>query len=186
MRATRKPFVSLFVVPCTPPPHPFSSRCRHCEAGVGRLQPCAGQIMALRREAIAGACRVGRFGRGRARSTMIGPAQRAQPMGDDERRSSAHGRFHRGQDFMLRARIDRGQGVVENQDRRLQQDRPGDGQPLPLSARKIAAMFADDRVVAVRQFANELVGRGDAGRALDLLAASRRAGRRRCSTPPCC
>ena len=46
----------------------------------------------------------------------------------------------------------------------------GDRQPLPLAAGQVRSVFADDRVVAVRQVADEVVGRGDLGRPLDLLA----------------
>ncbi len=47
-------------------------------------------------------------------------------------------------------------GFVEDEDSRVGQNGPGDGDPLPLSAAEFDAPFADDRVIAVRQLLDEL------------------------------
>ncbi len=100
----------------------------------------------------------------------IGAAERAQAMGHDERGAAAHGAFHGGHNFVLRFRIDRGQGVVQNQNRRLKQNRSRDRQPLPLAAAKVRAVFADHGVVAFGQLDDEFMRRRDFGRPFDLLA----------------
>ena len=94
--------------------------------------------------------------------------ERAQAVGDDERRAALHGLLHRGENFVLGVRIDRGGRIVEQQNRRIEQHGPGDRQPLPLPAGKIEAPFAEHRVVAVRQRGDEVVGGGDFGGLFDL------------------
>lgn len=42
-----------------------------------------------------------------------------------------------------------GRRLVQDQDGRIGEQRPGDGEPLPLSARKAAAVLADQRVEAI-------------------------------------
>ena len=46
--------------------------------------------------------------------------------------------------------VDRGGRLVEDQDPRIDQQRPGDRDPLPLAARERLTSFADQRVVAQR------------------------------------
>ena len=65
--------------------------------------------------------------------------------------------FDRPLDFVFGLRIDRSGRVVEQEDRRIEQQRPSDRQPLPLSAGKIRALLADQRVVAVGELADEFV-----------------------------
>ena len=54
-------------------------------------------------------------------------------------------------DQLLALQVDLAGGFVEDQDRRVAEDRPGQGDPLPLAAGEAAAHRADDRVVAVGQ-----------------------------------
>ena len=63
-------------------------------------------------------------------------------------------------------------GLVEDEDPRVGQDGPGDGQPLPLAAAEPHAALADQRVVAVGQALDELGGVG--GLARRARSASRR------------
>jgi hypothetical protein len=56
--------------------------------------------------------------------------------------------------------------LVEHQHRRRLDDRPGDRQPLPLPARHPRAPWPRHGLIAVWQFADELVGLGDRGRRL--------------------
>ncbi len=53
--------------------------------------------------------------------------------------------------------------LVEDEDRRVGQDGPGDRQPLPLAAAEPDPSLADEGVVAVGQVLDELVGVGDLG-----------------------
>ena len=68
---------------------------------------------------------------------------------------------------------------------RVDQQGPGDRDPLPLAAGERLPALADQRVVAVGQAQDELVGTGGAGRGDDLVAGGARAGRRRCSRRSC-
>ena len=55
-------------------------------------------------------------------------------------------------------RVDRGGGVVEDQDPRVGEQGPGDRDSLALAAREGQAALADARVIAVGQVRDELVG----------------------------
>ena len=63
--------------------------------------------------------------------------------------------------------VDGARRVVENQDRRVEQQRARDGDALTLTARERVAALADDGVVALGQAHDELVRVGRAGRGLD-------------------
>ena len=76
-----------------------------------------------------------------------------------------------GLDRRLGGRVDRGGGVVEDQDARVGEQGAGDRDPLALAAGEGQAALADPGLVAVRQVADEGVGLGAAGRLFDLLEA---------------
>src|SRR3954453_22244237 len=98
----------------------------------------------------------------------VGEADRRQAVGHhDQRRIELAP--ERVQDVRLDHRVDRGRRVVEDQDARRAGERPGQSDPLPLPARQRVASLADHRVVAVRQLADEPVGRGDHRGAHDLV-----------------
>src|SRR5439155_27334535 len=65
-------------------------------------------------------------------------------------------------------------GLVEDQDAGVGEDRAGDRYALALPARQPHAALADDRVVTLREAADELVAVGDAADVLDLGAGSPR------------
>ena len=71
--------------------------------------------------------------------------------------------------------------LVQNQNGRVADDRPRDGDALALTAGERHAALADHRVVAVGHLLDELVGVGQFGGAPDLSARGARACRRRCS-----
>lgn len=77
--------------------------------------------------------------------------QRAEAVGDDQCGAAVHRLLHRGQDFVLGVRVDGGRGVVEQQDRRIEQHRPGNCQPLPLAAGQVQPSFAQHRFVAMHE-----------------------------------
>ena len=56
------------------------------------------------------------------------------PVGDDHRGAVAHHFAQRGADLVLFGRVDRGCGVVEDQDPRVGEHGAGDGDPLALPA----------------------------------------------------
>ena len=74
-----------------------------------------------------------------------------------------------GTDPRLRRRVDRGGRVVEDEDARVDEQRPRDGDPLALPARQRDAALADDRVVPVGELEDELVRLCGACRRLDRL-----------------
>ena len=97
-----------------------------------------------------------------------------QAVRQDERRAALHQPVERFLDHRLVLGIDGGQGLVEHQDRRVAQQRAGDGHPLALAAGELDALFADDGRVALRQALDEVVNVGGPGRVLHLLARGAR------------
>ncbi len=93
-------------------------------------------------------------------------------------------RVERVVDRVLDLDVDGAGGVVEHEDRRVDEQRAGDGDALALAARERVAPLADDGVVAVGELHDEVVGVGRLGRGHDLLDRWRRAGRRRCCRGP--
>ena len=67
-----------------------------------------------------------------------------------------------------------GRAGLAPQDRRIAQQRPGDGQSLSLSAGKVFAALAEDRLISLRQRHDERMRGGDLGRALDSAYAELR------------
>ena len=80
-----------------------------------------------------------------------------------------HQARHRALDEHLGAGVDRARGLVEDEDRRIGQERAGDRQQLLLARRQVGGVVVDDRVVAVGQRAHEVVDVGGLGGGHDLL-----------------
>ena len=78
---------------------------------------------------------------------------------------------------MLLRRIDRRGRVIEDQHSRIGENRPGDGDPLPLAPAQGETTFAEQRVVPLRQIAHEIMGAGQLGRSLDLIGGCIRIGK---------
>ena len=74
-------------------------------------------------------------------------------------------------DRFLGPRVDRTRGVIEDEHGRIGKDRPGEGDPLALTAGQRESAFADDGVVAGWQRGDEVVRLGRASRGLDLRVA---------------
>ena len=115
---------------------------------------------------------------------LIGERDRRQAVGDDERRAPRHRLVERELDLALGRGVDGGGGVVEDQHARVGQQRAGDRQALALAAGQRQPALADLRLEALGQARDELVGLCAPRRVFDLLPASRRAARRRCSRRP--
>ena len=90
-------------------------------------------------------------------------------MGDDERRPALHQPRHRPLDEHLGPRVDRRRRLVEDEDRRVGEERPGDRQELLLAGREVRRVVVDDRVVAVGQRPHEVVDVGGLGGGQDLV-----------------
>ena len=78
-------------------------------------------------------------------------------MRQDQRRPSNHQPVERLLDDRFVLGIDRGKRLVEDQDRRVAQQRSSDCQPLALAAREKQAALADHRGIALRQRDDEVV-----------------------------
>jgi len=87
----------------------------------------------------------------------VGVPDRGQPMGDDERRPVFH---DTGQGLLnqpLGLRIQGRGRLVQDQDRRILEQGPGQGQPLALADGENAAALADQRVIALGKLGDEFV-----------------------------
>ena len=100
----------------------------------------------------------------------VGADDARQPVREDQGRASSRQAVDRLLNHRLVLRVHRGKRFVENEDRRVPQQRTGDRQALALAARQQHAALADHRVVTVRQQRDELVRIGVARRDLDLVA----------------
>ena len=98
-----------------------------------------------------------------------GVAHRGEPVGDDEGGAALHHLVEGGGHLGLGRGIERARRLVEDQDRRVLQQRPGDRQPLPLAAREHAPALADDRVQPVAVPLDEFERLGALQAASDLL-----------------
>ena len=81
---------------------------------------------------------------------------------------SSHEPKQRILDQPLRVAVERAGGFVEDQNRRVPEQCPGNRDPLPLATREPRTPLAQTGVVAVRQLGDEAVGVGGAGRRFDL------------------
>ena len=88
----------------------------------------------------------------------VGMANRAQAVGDDKRGAAVEqsGQALLDQPFALGVEVTG--GLVEDEDARVGQDGPGDGQPLALAAAESHAALADQGLVPVGQTLDELGG----------------------------
>jgi hypothetical protein len=99
----------------------------------------------------------------------VGEAQRRGAVGDQHGRSGPPARRPAAAwDALLGVGVDRRGGVVQDEDLRVGEGGTSEGDALALAARQREAALADDRVVAVAQLEDELVGGGDPRRCFDL------------------
>ena len=89
-------------------------------------------------------------------------------MGDDERRAVQHQIAERLLHQPLRLGVERRGRLVENEDGRVLEQRPGDGQPLPLPAGQPLPAFANRGAIPVGHGGDELVRVRRPCRGLDL------------------
>ena len=100
---------------------------------------------------------------------QVGAADRREPVGDDERRPAGEEPAQRPLDAPLGADVDARGRLVEDEDARVGEQRPGEGDELALAEREPAAALGDLRLVAVLELEDEVVGADRAGRGGDFL-----------------
>lgn len=88
---------------------------------------------------------------------LIGRFDSAHPVGDHQNGLAGKQAGKRALHFGFVFHIQAGGGLVQQDDRGVFQERPGDRDPLPLAAGELGAVFADGRVVACGQFLRELI-----------------------------
>ena len=99
----------------------------------------------------------------------VGADHARQPMRQDQGRASGREAVDRLLDHRLVFGVDRGESLVEDQDRRIAQQRAGDRQALALPAGQHDPALADHRRITLRQGHDELVRVGVARRGFELL-----------------
>ena len=99
----------------------------------------------------------------------VGVADRRQPVGDHEARAIGAQSGHGVLDEHLGARVDRARRLVEDENRRIGEECPGDRHELALTGAEVAALIIDDGVVAVGKRVDEAVDVADPRRLDDLL-----------------
>ena len=97
-----------------------------------------------------------------------------KPVRDDDCRPSRHQRPERVLNERFALGVERARGLVEDQNRRVLQDRARDRDALALAAGELDAALTHERVVAVRQRLDELRGVRERRGAADLLVGGLR------------
>ena len=93
---------------------------------------------------------------------LVGEMQRRASMGDEQGRAAPHDPAQGGVDTLLHPGVDRARGVVENQDARVGEDRPGKRDALALASGKAEPPLSDDGVVTAGELLDEIVRLGRA------------------------
>ena len=101
----------------------------------------------------------------------VGVSHRGQAMGDDEAGAVVHQALQRLLHQRLRFAIERAGGLVQDQDSRVLQQRPRDGDALPLPAGEVDSALAQQRFIAIWQGEDELVCIGRLRRRDDFVVA---------------
>ena len=98
----------------------------------------------------------------------IGALNCGQPMGDHNSGLAFDQPVQSIENQFFRRRIQPRARLIQNQDRRIANNGPGDGDPLALASGERHAPLADNRVVPFRHLLDELVGIGQLGSAQNL------------------
>ncbi len=91
----------------------------------------------------------------------IGAGHKREAVGDDDNRAATRDPAEMLLDDGLAFRVERAGCLIENQDGRVVDQGPGDGQPLALTAREIGGALLEHRRIAMRQALNELMRAGN-------------------------
>ena len=95
---------------------------------------------------------------------FVGVLHRAEAVGDDDARAVFHQHIEGVLHQPLGLGVEGGGGLVEDEDGRVGQHGPGDGEPLALAATEFYAPVADVSLVAAGGFKDKIVGMGRCGR----------------------
>ena len=94
---------------------------------------------------------------------VVGVADRAQTMGDDDGRPAFHESIQGSLDDFFTFRIEGGRRFIEDENAGIFENSPGDGNALALTAGQGVAPIADEGVIAAGQSHNKFVGIGSLG-----------------------
>src|SRR5262245_6724092 len=94
-------------------------------------------------------------------------SDRRKTMSDHERGPSRGEPRQSSMDHLLIDGVKMRSGFVKDEDGRIFEQRSGNGEPLPLPARKLESTLADHSIVSQRQLGDELVSVGALGGFLD-------------------
>src|SRR6185503_16910269 len=100
---------------------------------------------------------------------LVGAPDRRQAVRDDEGGAAVAQRLEAVLDHRFALAVEARGRLVEDQDPRIGEDGAGDRHALALAARQLDAALADDRVVALLELLDELVGVRDAADLFDLF-----------------
>src|SRR5688500_4374817 len=99
---------------------------------------------------------------------------------DDYCRTLGQYMLQRFENLCLGVRVDRAQGVVENEHMRITSEGASQRRALPLSARQVDAAFAEPRGIAHWKFCDSFIEFRDACDTLDLLTGRDTGGQTEC------
>src|SRR5581483_9562433 len=91
---------------------------------------------------------------------MIGPANLREAMSDQEGGAPLQYALNGPLDLIFGGTIDSAGGIVHDQDARISEQSTSNGNPLALASRKGYAAFAYQRLVAIFEMHNKIVGLG--------------------------
>ena len=94
---------------------------------------------------------------------MVGSCHGAHPVGNDQHRLALKQTGEGGLDGAFVLHVQAGGGLIQQHHRRVLQQGPGDGDPLPLPAGEGGTVLPDHRLIALGQLADELVALGGLG-----------------------
>ncbi len=88
---------------------------------------------------------------------LVHVLQSHQAVGDEQGGPVLHQPEQGIQHFLLRQRVEICRGLIQDEDRRLLQQSPGDRQPLAFTAAQARSLLADEGLVALGQAGDEVV-----------------------------
>lgn len=108
---------------------------------------------------------------------VSGP-HRAEPVRDDDHRATLAHLGHVLLDNRFRFVVEGARRLVENENTGVRHEGACDSDPLPLPAGERATVFAHQRVIALRELEDEVMGAGELGRLDDAIHRERGIGQR--------
>ena len=103
---------------------------------------------------------------------LIGTAYRRKPMRNNDGCLALHQVCQSLLNKQLRLRIQSRSSFIEDKDRGIYENCPGDGDSLTLTAGKKNTAFADERVITLRKLIYKIGSEGDASGIFDLFITS--------------